>query len=384
MKIIAPIYGTKLFGREKENIECLKALNELGFEVLVWGSQREPEGGDVGRKLKKLRFLQGMLPFGSHFAFNYFLKLKGYWHRQIYRIYSCSRTMLVEERRKKPQLIFIGGTMEYLYLFPWLHLTARKIIFRNGDGPIWQSSFHSLVYKMMLRRADYVIPVSPFIQRECIKLYPKCAKRIHVIPNCVPDDKSELQQNKSEDLEQLHLVYLGQITEQKGLPILLDALKLVKDLPITCTIVGGSEHTLQLENKLKFFSKKEGLKTRWVGYSSEPFEHLCQADAHVAPSVYEEPFGLVAIEAKKVGIPSIIFPSGGLKDLIRTNVDGLVTRNKSATDLANAFRQMLELKKTGRILDMGAAAKRDYQKNYTFDSFKIKWAEFIMPEINNL
>ena len=127
--------------------------------------------------------------------------------------------------------------------------------------------------------------------------------------------------------------------------ILMEALKLVKNLPITFTTYGGSEYTLELEFCLKFYSNKEGLKTTWNGYSANPYEYLLRADAHVAPSIYEEPFGLVAIEAKKVGIPSIIFPSGGLKDLVKNNVNGFVTPQKSPADLTDSFVKMLELKK---------------------------------------
>ena len=47
-----------------------------------------------------------------------------------------------------------------------------------------------------------------------------------------------------------------------------------------------------------------------------------QCHVHVCPSRWEEPYGLVAVEAKTVGIPSIIFPSGGLKELIEHGTNG--------------------------------------------------------------
>lgn len=69
--ILGVLYGTELFGRERENIECYKTLQSLGWRVRVFGSYREPEGGAVGRELSRNGLMEGVLPFGSHFALSY-------------------------------------------------------------------------------------------------------------------------------------------------------------------------------------------------------------------------------------------------------------------------------------------------------------------------
>jgi glycosyltransferase involved in cell wall biosynthesis len=54
-----------------------------------------------------------------------------------------------------------------------------------------------------------------------------------------------------------------------------------------------------------------------------------------------EALGNVVIEAKLAGCCSIVFPSGGLCELIEEGVDGIVCRDVSAEALAEALRPYL-------------------------------------------
>ena len=62
----------------------------------------------------------------------------------------------------------------------------------------------------------------------------------------------------------------------------------------------------------------------------------------VAPSIWEEPLGLVVMEAKQAGIPSIVFPSGGLPEMIEHGVDGYICADKTADALEEALRSYLD------------------------------------------
>jgi glycosyltransferase involved in cell wall biosynthesis len=57
--------------------------------------------------------------------------------------------------------------------------------------------------------------------------------------------------------------------------------------------------------------------------------------------VCEEGYGLVAVEAKSAGVPSIVFPSGGLKELIEHRKNGWITRSKAVDELSEAFEYYL-------------------------------------------
>src|SRR5207247_3666306 len=71
-------------------------------------------------------------------------------------------------------------------------------------------------------------------------------------------------------------------------------------------------------------------RIRFLGEINDVPQLLEQCDLHVCPSVWEEPFGLVVLEAKTQGIPSVVFPSGGLKETVQHQVDGYICADKTA------------------------------------------------------
>jgi glycosyltransferase involved in cell wall biosynthesis len=268
--------------------------------------------------------------------------------------------------------------MEYLYLFPWLYFSKIKVIFRNGDGPIWDSWFQKLVYRSLLRRATYIVPVSQFVESASQRLYPRSKEKTQVIANCVPeDDTSETMHLEKEQNYSLNAIYVGQISPQKGVEVLIHAMTMLTEEPIHCKIVGGSKYTLDYESRLQEQTARTKLKVQWIGFDPNPLKMMHQSDVHIAPSIYEEPFGLVVIEAKKAGIPSVIFPSGGMKELVSHEWDGMITKSKTPEELALTLRAMLHFKESGRLSIMGRNARLSYEENYSFPTFLLAWSSFL-------
>ena len=189
--ILGVLYGTELFGRERENIECFKTLQSIGWNTRVLGSYREADGGAVGKELTRHGLLEGLLPFGSHFALSYFRTIKGYTKRQFQRIRDCSRIVLNHIQEQRPEAIVLGSHTEYLYLWPALWRNRIPVIYRVGDGPIWDSPFHRYAMKRLLKRATIVAPVSHFIADQCAQLLPGCQDKTQVIWNIPPSFVSE-------------------------------------------------------------------------------------------------------------------------------------------------------------------------------------------------
>jgi len=86
--------------------------------------------------------------------------------------------------------------------------------------------------------------------------------------------------------------------------------------------------------------------------------------------MWEEPYGLVAVEAKSVGIPSIIFPSGGLKELIKHGANGWITKSKTADDLSDALQYYLLNPEIAE--EHGRNARRSLDA-FQLDSFSERW-----------
>ncbi len=76
--------------------------------------------------------------------------------------------------------------------------------------------------------------------------------RVHTIPNAVPPAREPFSREVarerlgvSEDL--FSIGWVGRVSHEKGLDVLLDATKLLNDLPIQLTVVGDGPARRQLE-----------------------------------------------------------------------------------------------------------------------------------------
>lgn len=373
MNIISALYGTQLFGRERENMECYKTFLRLGHKVQVFGSYREEHGGASGLALTSLGVKCGELPFGSHFSPSYFWKMKGYWWLQIKRIYWCSTQIRRKAREMEADAIFIGGTMEFLYLWPFLMFQSRPIIYRVGDAPIWSSRFQKHVMKTLLRNADLIVPCSHFIHSECARLLPQSVNRSCVIWNIPPTFSTvEIPKaSKDQTNTQLRLVYVGQIAEAKGIRTLIQALMDLAEHPNwECKLIGGSTFTAEFEEEMKSWvnSSPVAAQIEFVGMVQDPTPYYEWANWHVLPSHLNEAFGLVIVEAKRAGLPSIVMPNGAMPELIEDEVDGLIADSNSVSDLKVCIIKALTTK-----LDLGTNARQSYLKQFNEDRFDSDW-----------
>jgi len=108
------------------------------------------------------------------------------------------------------------------------------------------------------------------------------------------------------------VVYFGKLLENKGVHVLLEALR---GLEARAVIVGFGDYREPLERMA------DPERTLFTG----PFEHrhlvhlLALADACVVPSIFPEAFGMVAAEAAAAGCPPLVARHSGLAEI----ADGL-------------------------------------------------------------
>jgi glycosyltransferase involved in cell wall biosynthesis len=66
-----------------------------------------------------------------------------------------------------------------------------------------------------------------------------------------------------------------------------------------------------------------------------------EADIFCSPSVWEEPFGLVNVEALASGLPIVSTRGGGVTEIL-ANGGGILVERGSAVQLAGALRRLAE------------------------------------------
>jgi glycosyltransferase involved in cell wall biosynthesis len=143
--------------------------------------------------------------------------------------------------------------------------------------------------------------------------------------------------------------FFGQVTEFKGLPVLLDAITRIPDVvwgdDAALCIFGGN-----LDNQPAPFRKhfeelleKAGRRAKFYGsYRSEELPQLMQqVDWVVVPSIWWENSPIVIQEALLHGRPLICSDIGGMAEKVQPRRDGLHFRVGSAEDLADRLAEAL-------------------------------------------
>lgn len=131
--------------------------------------------------------------------------------------------------------------------------------------------------------------------------------------------------------------YLGTLSEQKGLAWLIRQFNTL-DFPATLEIAGRGQ--ADYEAQLRALAG-DTPRIRFVGYQS-PENFYRHIDVAVVPSVWNEPFGLVAVEACSHSVPVIASCRGGLPEIIEDGVNGLLCYPEQPGSLAEAMKRLAQ------------------------------------------
>jgi len=90
-----------------------------------------------------------------------------------------------------------------------------------------------------------------------------------------------------------------------------------------------------------------------------------QMDAAVVPSIWEEPFGLAAVEAMAAGLPVVASRVGGLQRIVVDGETGVLVPPADSRALADALRRLITDR--GMRRRMGAAGRGRVEQEYAWE-----------------
>jgi glycogen synthase len=136
-----------------------------------------------------------------------------------------------------------------------------------------------------------------------------------VIPNSYQDD---IFHEVSEIVRNQDLVFLGRLVSDKGTNLLISALAQLKARGLTpnLTIIGSGPEQVNLEKQARELDVGDQVNFAGVKLNRELAELLNAHKIMVVPSLWEEPFGIVALEGIACGCVIVGSSGGGLKDAI--------------------------------------------------------------------
>jgi len=248
----------------------------------------------------------------------------------------------------------------------------------------------SWVERTAYEGATKIIAVSAGMREDILRAYPQIdPAKVTVVHNGI--DLEAFQAASNHDLvrangidpDQRSVVFVGRITQQKGLPYLLKA---ARELPADVQLVlcAGAPDTPQILAEVTGLVE-ELRKVRdnviWVEKHlsrAELIAVLSAATVFACPSIYE-PLGIVNLEAMACGIPVVATATGGIPEVVAHNETGLLVpieqlmdgsgkpldEKKFVSDFANALNEMLA---NPRITEFGQAGRSRVEKHFSWDS----------------
>lgn len=200
--------------------------------------------------------------------------------------------------------------------------------------------------------AKFVVP-SEFAKAKMMA-YGVEEKRLEVVANFI-DLEGRAPRYESE----ARVVFVGRLSAEKGVDVLLRAMKDVRGL--TCAIIGDGPEKAKLV-ALAEELKLENVETLGALYGADLDREIARAKAVVIPSRSYETFGLTALEAYAWGKPVIAARIGALPEVVREAKTGLLFSPGDHKDLAAKLNWLAG--EYARAAAMGREGRRMAETEY--------------------
>lgn len=352
--------ASRIGGAERSLIFLLKNLNKDLFSLTVL----VPEEGTlydelkkIGIKIIKLNLIKKLNLLKMTFrigGFRFYNPLAIIINACFISFYFLSSIIAISaiSRSSKADILYVNSVDIAARAFLAARSVRKPVIFHCHD--ILKSNIDNLFLRRLIDIPFRIICVSNAVRRSLLK-WSKDINKVKTIYHGTDlslfDGQFDMahvkELKKSLNLSGLVVGMVGRFDLSKGHETFLEAastvINTIKD--VSFLIVGS--WVLDFERPrieaLKHYAKNLGLQDKVVftGFIANVKKYYHLMDIVAVPS-WQEPFGLVSIEALACGRPVIGTNSGGTPEIIKDEVTGLLIPTKDPGALARAMIRLLK------------------------------------------
>jgi glycosyltransferase involved in cell wall biosynthesis len=246
-----------------------------------------------------------------------------------------------------------------------MHLHDYKLICPNyqmfAHGKMCEDCAAPNYYRCLLRKCfqdsyikSFVVTLEMYLHHKILKIYEKNID-LYIAPSkfmkdmCVkhgvPENKIKVMYNFVDNFSQDYVepagdyvLYLGRLSPEKGIPVLIRAMAQVKDLSLY--IAGEGNEKENCEKEISQLGLEENIKL--LGHlSGEKLQQtIAEAKAIVIPSVWFENMPFSMLEALALGKVVIASRIGGMPEIITEGQNGFLFSAGDSDELASLINKL--------------------------------------------
>lgn len=296
---------------------------------------------------------------------------------QVYNYYLTRTSKAIE--KFKPHLIHVfhtaflppvARTLANLYKLPFIVTTHGSDLHYFSEDGRWKANVRDAS-----ARAKFITANSNFTREWYLQMFGRdLAKKTKTIPagvnNLVDFGKNVSWIDRKYQFKHPNLVlFTGRLTVHKGVEYLIKAARQIK---AEIVILGDGPERKYLESLIQKYKLSN---VHMLGYFShrlgEINDFYLRADVYVAPSVWNEPLGLVILESMVHKTPVIVTRKGGVSTIVKDGVNGFLVRPKSSNEIAQKVNLLIENEKLR--YKMGENAYRTVVERFNWDRIATKF-----------
>ncbi len=290
-------------------------------------------------------------------------------------------TLAKQLRLLKPDIIHthFTGPYDWNLLYSKMLWNGKLIVTDHSSGNYLTSNkilekIKKLKRSFVSRYIDLYLPVSGFVfQRLKSNLY-SIKRKSMLLYNGVDTKrfkpyglelKRKLKSDILGDNNKKVIVYAGQLSDEKGFPVAIEAMKniLTKNDDCIFLLVGDGVYTNKLEKLIK--EKPFIGRAYYLGVVSDMEVILNISNILIVPSQWQEAFGYIIAEAGACGLPVVASDIGGIPEIIINNETGLLVKPGCVLDLEIAINELL--KNPDKHAKMSTNSRNHILKSFTLE-----------------
>ncbi len=266
--------------------------------------------------------------------------------------------------------------------------TVAAIALRGRDVPrvtTCHGFFKTRFFRKLLPLwGDRVIAISRAVEKHLLRDWALAPKRTAYVPHGVERlyADEELLRLREEARRELNIFSgsvlagaLGRLSPVKGYHVLIEAMALLKDVPVELVLVGDGPEAPRLDESIRALGV--AARVRRIPAIANHHAILHAFDIFCAPSL-QEGLGLAAMDAMARGTCVIASNVGGLPDLIRDGETGRLVPAGDAAALAAAIRGLAS--DAAARTRLGSAGRRFVEREFTLNRM-IEGTERVYAEL---